>query len=214
MSHCFEHCTRGSLWHDHDSGEDRFSDRLAMSSVEFGRTCQLDTDKSCRFSVIHYQLHFSVEPFFGRCRFHSRLRCERQSRHRSSSRGERCVFAARETEAHRNCRPTEPTAEYSAARAREREESRKGSTATGRICKVDFAFDENDDDDDGDDDDGGSGESVMDGRSGQQTVLLARSVGRCALKHENRREDGRDRRAKRRWAQATDDRSERNLGFG
>ena len=33
----------------------------------------------------------------------------------------RCVFAARETEAHRNYRPTEPTAEYSAARARERE---------------------------------------------------------------------------------------------
>ena len=81
----------------------------------------------------------------------------------------RCVFAAREAEAHRNCRPTEPTAEYSAARAREREESRKGSAATGRICKVDFAFDENDDD-------GGSGESVMDGRSGQQTVLLARSL--------------------------------------
>ena len=120
----------------------------------------------------------------------------------------RCVFAAREEEAHRNCRPTEPTAEYSAARAREREESRKGSTATGRICKVDFAFDENDDDDDGRD--GGSGESVMDGRSGQQTVLLARSVGRCALKHENRRGL---KRPERRWAQPTDDRSERNMAF-
>ena len=181
MSHCFEHCTRGSLWHDHDSGDeaqDRFSVRLATSSVEFGRTCQLDTDKSCRFSVIHYQLHFSVEPFFGRCRFHSRLRCERQSRHRSSSRGEVRFCGAGERR-----RRIATTARLSRLRniqqrAREREESRKGSTATGRICKVDFAFDENDDDDDG-----GSGESVMDGRSGQQTVLLARSLCRSVCAH-------------------------------
>ena len=90
----------------------------------------------------------------------------------------------------RNYRINRPThkhvlpAEYSAERGMNPPKERTDE----RICKVDFAFDENDDDD-GEDDDDDVGESVMDGRSGQQTVLLCRSV--CAQTWERRnREEG------------------------
>ena len=103
MSHCFEHCTRGSLWHDHDSGDEvrrqilgTPRDDIVSGIRTHVRRGGIWTRTNLAAPVIHYQLHFSVEPFFGRCRFHSRLRCERQSRHRSSSRGEVRFCGARD----------------------------------------------------------------------------------------------------------------------